>query len=243
MQTAFFQESPMSSNLALKLRAGTQKAHTAAENVGFMKCFLKGVVDRATFSQFLSNLYFVYRTLEAGLEQHKNHPVVGKIYFPELWRTASLEQDLRFHLGENWHLEIVPTSAAQNYIKRLETITQEQPLFLIAHAYTRYLGDLSGGQMLQKLAQSALNLTGNQGTNFYYFPQIPDKKGFKQNFRQVLNETDLDEETVNQIVEEAVYAFQLNIQMSQSLEGNLIKSLGKIVFNSLTRSKNNPGST
>jgi heme oxygenase (biliverdin-producing, ferredoxin) len=35
----------MSSNLASKLRVGTKKAHTMAENVGFVKCFLKGVVQ------------------------------------------------------------------------------------------------------------------------------------------------------------------------------------------------------
>ncbi len=53
----------MSSNLAIKLRSGTQQAHTSAENVGFMKCFLKGVVDRDCFAKFLSNLYYVYSEL------------------------------------------------------------------------------------------------------------------------------------------------------------------------------------
>jgi heme oxygenase len=38
----------MSSNLASKLRVGTKKAHTMAENVGFVKCFLKGVVEKKT---------------------------------------------------------------------------------------------------------------------------------------------------------------------------------------------------
>jgi len=35
----------MSSNLATKLREGTKKTHTMAENVGFVKCFLRGVVE------------------------------------------------------------------------------------------------------------------------------------------------------------------------------------------------------
>ena len=62
----------MSSNLAGKLRVGTQKSHTAAENVGFMKCFVKGVVDKDCFAKFLSNLYFVYSALEAGIKNYKN---------------------------------------------------------------------------------------------------------------------------------------------------------------------------
>ncbi len=57
----------MSSNLAIKLRVGTQQAHTAAENVGFMKCFIQGVVDKDCFAQFLANLYQIYSELEAAI--------------------------------------------------------------------------------------------------------------------------------------------------------------------------------
>ncbi len=57
----------MSSDLAVKLCSGTQQAHTAVENVGFMKCFLKGVVDRGCFAKFLGNLYYVYSELEGNL--------------------------------------------------------------------------------------------------------------------------------------------------------------------------------
>lgn len=72
----------MSSNLAIKLRSGTQQAHTSAENVGFMKCFLKGVVDRDCFAKFLSNLYYVYSELEAALESHLEHPVISAVHTP-----------------------------------------------------------------------------------------------------------------------------------------------------------------
>jgi heme oxygenase len=62
----------MSSNLAEKLRCGTQQAHTAIENMGFMKCFVKGVVDRNCFAKFLGNLYYIYSELETALEHHKD---------------------------------------------------------------------------------------------------------------------------------------------------------------------------
>jgi DNA gyrase subunit B len=53
----------MSSNLATKLREGTKKAHTMAENVGFIKCFLKGVVEKTSYRKLVSNLYFVYSAI------------------------------------------------------------------------------------------------------------------------------------------------------------------------------------
>ena len=54
----------MSSNLATKLREGTKKAHTMAENVGFVKCFLKGVVEKNSYRKLVANLYFVYSAME-----------------------------------------------------------------------------------------------------------------------------------------------------------------------------------
>ncbi|NEP28405.1 biliverdin-producing heme oxygenase, partial [Moorena sp. SIO3I6] len=38
----------MSTNLATKLREGTKKSHTMAENVGLVKCFLKGTVEKTS---------------------------------------------------------------------------------------------------------------------------------------------------------------------------------------------------
>ncbi|MBH8574907.1 heme oxygenase (biliverdin-producing) [Nostocaceae cyanobacterium CENA369] len=226
----------MSSDLAGKLRSGTQQAHTAAENVGFMKCFLKGVVDRDCFAKFLGNLYYIYSELEAAIASHQEHPVIGAIYFPELNRQASLEKDMLFYYGNDWRKQITPSKAAQAYIARIQELSASEPVMLIGHTYTRYMGDLSGGQMLQKIAQSALKLSGYEGTSFYNFEQIPDKKAFKEKYRQALNALPIDDVMVEQIVTEANNAFQFNMQIAQELEGNLIKAFGQVLFHSLTHS-------
>jgi heme oxygenase len=230
------------SNLAVKLRVGTQKSHTAAENVGFMKCFVKGVVDKECFAKFLSNLYFVYSALEAGIENHKNHPAIAVMYFPELNRQAALEKDMEFYYGKQWRSQIKPSLATKNYLQRLQQLVAQAPELLIGHAYTRYMGDLSGGQMLQAIAQSGLKLTGFQGTSFYNFEQIPDKKAFKDQYREALNSVSVDDATADKIVAEANYAFQLNMQMVEELEGSLIKAIGQVMFNTLTGSRST-GST
>ncbi|NJM70009.1 MAG: heme oxygenase (biliverdin-producing) [Scytonema sp. RU_4_4] len=232
----------MSSNLAQKLRCGTQQAHTAAENVGFMKCFVKGVVDRDCFAKFLGNLYYVYSELEAALEHHKDHSLISVVYFRELNRKAHLEKDLEFYYGQDWRGKIAPSKAAQTYISRIHELSATEPVLLIGHAYTRYMGDLSGGQMLQKVAQSVLKLSGYEGTSFYNFEQIPDKKAFKDKYRQVLDSLPIDNATADKIVAEANNAFRLNMQMVHELEETLIKAIGQVMFNSLT-STNNSGST
>lgn len=225
----------MSSNLATKLREGTKKAHTMAENVGFIKCFLKGVVEKTSYRKLVSNLYFVYSAMEEEMERLQAHPIISKIYFQQLNRRKSLEQDLTYYFGPNWRDLVAPSAATKDYVQRIRSVAASQPELLIAHSYTRYIGDLSGGQILKKIAQKGMNLAEGEGTAFYEFKDISDEKAFKANYRAALNELPIDEATADQIVEEANATFGMNMKLFQELEGNLIKAVGRMLFNSLTR--------
>lgn len=224
----------MSSNLATKLREGTKKAHTMAENVGFVRCFLRGVVEKNSYRKLVANFYFVYTAMEEELERHKQHPVVSKVYFPELHRKHSLEQDLAYYYGPSWRDQVAPSAAGQEYVARIREVANTQPELLVGHSYTRYLGDLSGGQILKGIAQRAMNLVEGEGTAFYEFETISDEKAFKATYRQSIDEIDLDEAHADAIVTEANDAFGLNMKLFQELEGNLIKAIGQMLFNSLT---------
>jgi heme oxygenase len=176
------------------------------------------------------------------MEKHKDHPIVGKIYFPELNRKHTLEQDLAYYYGYNWREQVKLSAAGAAYVNRIREISATEPELLIAHSYTRYLGDLSGGQILKNIAQTAMNLTEGKGTAFYEFADITDEKAFKAQYRQNLDAMPIDDITGDRIVEEANSAFAINMKMFQELEGNLIKAIGIMVYNTLTR-KRTKGST
>lgn len=232
------QNQPGNGRLAQALREGTQQSHTAAENTAFMKCFLKGIVEQEPLRQLLSNLYFVYSTLEAELQSRQSDPIVGAIYFPELDRKASLERDLAFYYGENWREQIAPSSAGQAYVDRIRQAAATNPALLIAHSYTRYLGDLSGGQGLRHIIRSALSLPADQGTVFYEFDQlstIEAKRLFKDRYRQALDSLPIDSDTIQQIVDEANLAFQLNRDVMHELEPAVKAAIGDLLFEQITR--------
>lgn len=232
-------------NLAQKLRYGTQQSHTLAENTAYMKCFLKGIVEREPFRQLLANLYYLYSALEAALRQHRDNEIISAIYFPELNRTDKLAEDLTYYYGPNWQQIIQPTPCAKIYVDRLKTIAASEPELLIAHCYTRYLGDLSGGQSLKNIIRSALQLPEGVGTAMYEFDSLPtpgDRRQFKEIYRDVLNSLPLDEATINRIVEEANYAFSLNREVMHDLEDLIKAAIGEHTFDLLTR-QDRPGST
>jgi len=227
----------MSVSLASQLREGTKKSHTMAENTGFVACFLKGVVEKTSYRKLISDLFFVYEAMEEEIERLvlEDHPVIKPIGFKELFRKETLEDDLSFYYGPNWKKEISISSSAKSYVERIRLVAKESPELLVAHHYTRYIGDLSGGQILKKIAKKALNLNDNKGLSFYDFDMIDDDKKFKENYSKTLNGLPINQTIADQIIDEANQSFTYNMKMFKELEGNLIAVLGKIVFNFLTR--------
>ena len=235
----------MNSNLASKLREGTKHSHTMAENTAYMKCFLKGVVKQEPFRKLLRNLYFVYSALECSLLRNCKHTVVSRIYFPVLNRKAHLEEDLAYYYGDNWRETVSPSEAGRHYVAYLHDISNTQPELLVAHAYVRYLGDLSGGQALKNIVRSALDLPADLGTRFYEFDafaSVGEIREFKGQYRDALNSLPVDEELASKIVAEANYAFSLNRDLLHSLEPEVMAAIGEDAFAEIV-SESKPGST
>ena len=230
--------------LAGQLREGTKKSHTMAENTGFITCFLKGVVEKTSYRKLITDLYFVYKAMEEEIDRlvQEDHPVIKHIGFKELFRRQTLEKDLEFYYGNNWLDQIKISDSAQSYVNRIRLVANESPELLVGHHYTRYIGDLSGGQILKKIAKKALNLRGDDGLNFYEFKLIADEKLFKKSYSETLNKLPIDQKIADNIIDEANEAFAYNMNMFRELEGNLISVLGRIVFNFLTK-KVRKGST
>lgn len=223
----------MSTNLAQQLREGTTKSHSMAENVSFVKSFLGGVVDKESYRKLVANLFFVYVAMEEEIENNKNHPAIKLLYFPQLYRKVSLVKDLEYYYGDNWESLIQPSIATQAYVNRIHNIGCNQPELLIAHAYTRYMGDLSGGQILKKIAQNAMQLPDDNGAAFYNFEQIEDDNEFKSMYREALNTVPLTDLQIKQIIAEANTAFNLNMKVFQELNSNLIKIMIMLLLSTI----------
>lgn len=232
----------MSSQLAAKLREGTKKPHSTAENTGFVLCLIKGVVEPISLRKFLGYLYFVYSALEQNLAKHQEHPVVGPMYFPELNRTANLQEDLAYYYGENWRDLITSSENCDRFVARIHAVSVTHPELLVAHAYTRYLGDLSGGQAFRKIFRNALNLPEDKGTRFYEFDAIADIPAFKNRYRDALNSLAVSDEMADKIVDEANESFYLSRSLFKGLEVDLIKVIGQEEYDRIA-SQTHPGST
>ncbi|XP_068826879.1 heme oxygenase 1 [Capricornis sumatraensis] len=217
------QPDSMPQDLSEALKEATKEVHTQAENAEFMKNFQKGELTREGFKLVMASLYHIYVALEEEIERNKENPVYTPLYFPEeLHRRAALEQDMAFWYGPHWQEAIPYTQATKRYVQRLQEVGRTEPELLVAHAYTRYLGDLSGGQVLKKIAQKALNLpSSGEGLAFFTFPNIASATKFKQLYRSRMNTLEMTPEVRQRVLDEAKTAFLLNIQLFEELQGLL----------------------
>jgi len=203
----------------LMLDDGTRKSHSLAENTQFVTGFFKGLGDRESFAQLVASLYFVYGAMEeafAGVQD----PRVRSLDYSELRRLASLERDLAYFYGPGWREAVQPSSATRRYCDRIREVAASSPHLLIAHQYTRYLGDLFGGQMMGGMAEKSLGLVAGAGTAFYRFEGIRDTKAFIEEWYTALNSLELKDDEKRAIVDEANVVFRLNIEIFEELEGS-----------------------
>jgi len=205
-------------SLSKALKTGTAASHKAAENVHFVRNFIKMKVRLDLYKQMVVGLYFTYKALEHQLDVH------GPTHFPSLYvpdklsRTESLKLDLLYFYGSNWENEMPkPSLAIQDYIDRINHIAQTDPILLLSHAYTRYLGDLSGGRVLARIAKKALALP-EESLNFYNFENIQNAKEFKNYYRYQLDQLILRQDKIACMVQEANVAFVLNMRMFEELD-------------------------
>ena len=180
-----------------------------------MSALLRGRVDRAQYCVLLRNLHALYAALEAALDRRAAMPLVAPVRMPLLYRKAALAADLRVLHGAGWS-ELPVAAAMRSYVARLEEIARTQPPLLAAHAYVRYMGDLSGGQILRDVVRRALDLQDGAGLAFYTFAG-GDGREIKEGFRAALDALPLDDALALEIVAEARDAFARHVVLFEEL--------------------------
>ena len=195
------------------MKRATWQDHTAAEYTEYIQALLDGNLIRDDYADMVAQHYFAYQVIEAAAEKLKNEPISGRFVSDALTRTPALEEDLGFLLGADWRHKIEPNEGTKKYVARLHEVCFDWPGGFVAHHYTRYLGDLSGGQVIRAAAERAYDLPDKRGVQFYVFPKIPDKKAFKIAYRDALDHAGWDDAERAKVIDEVIKAYQLNTKV------------------------------
>ena len=207
-------------SLVARLRERTHALHTLAERSGYVSEIVRGRGSRNGYALFLRNLLPAYEELERGLERHGESPIFGGVPWADLSRASAIECDLSALAGSDWRRSMVLLPSAMNYSSHVAAAASGNGERLIAHAYVRYMGDLSGGQTLKRLLGRSLGL-GPDALSFYEFPMIADAARFKSDFRAAVDSAAASLVDSRAVIDEAATAFQLNIELSEAIQSSV----------------------
>ncbi|MFE7230125.1 biliverdin-producing heme oxygenase [Streptomyces sp. NPDC002405] len=200
------------------IRTASHEQHTEAETSTFMSDLLGGRLGVDAYARYTEQLWFVYAALEDGAERLESDPVAGPFIRSELFRLAALERDLTHLRGASWRSGLSALPATEAYAARVRECAEQWPAGYIAHHYTRYLGDLSGGQVIRDKAEKTWGFTKKgDGVRFYVFEEIPNPAAFKRGYRELLDTVDADDLEKQRIVTECKRAFTLNTAVFHAL--------------------------
>ncbi|GGZ10704.1 biliverdin-producing heme oxygenase [Streptomyces poonensis] len=200
------------------IRTASHEQHTEAETTTFMGDLLGGRLGVEAYARYTEQLWFVYAALESGARGLENDPVAGPFIRPELMRLAALERDLEHLRGPGWRSTPAALPATRAYADRVAECARTWPGGYVAHHYTRYLGDLSGGQIIRDKAERTWGFARKgDGVRFYVFEGIANPAAFKRTYRELLDRVPADDLEKQRIVAECKQAFALNTAVFRAL--------------------------
>lgn len=197
-------------HLSERLRSETRAIHTEVERSAFMGELLRGQMDQVAYCMLLRNLYAIYTPLEQALSQCRTNTLVAPLFLPAVFRAQALALDLDALHGPSWQQGVALQPATRRYVDRLQQLSSGSPDLLCAHAYVRYLGDLSGGQVLKRIVAKTLQLPSGAGTSFYDFGDTDQTRDLTQAFRAGLADLKASAAQMDAIVGEALGSFELH---------------------------------
>lgn len=193
------------------IRVASHEQHTEAESSTFMSDLLGGRLGVVAYARYTEQLWFVYRALEDSAGALRGDPVAGPFIRPELMRVAQIERDLAHLRGPGWRETLSALPATRAYAARVAECAASWPGGYVAHHYTRYLGDLSGGQIIRDKAERTWGFARKgDGVRFYVFTDIANPAAFKRVYRELLDAIVADDLEKQRIIDECKHAFDLN---------------------------------
>jgi heme oxygenase len=218
--TVAMAESSLPVSIVTELYLRTKALHLEAERTGIIRELLRGSATRDGYILLLRNLQPAYQAMEQGLARHLKTPGLGALARYRFDRATAIESDLVTLCGEAWQRKIPLLAAGDKYARRMSEAAEGNGARLIAHAYTRYLGDLSGGLILQRLLERSLQLRPAE-LSFYDFPNYSDLAALKAAYREALDRAGRLAGDPKAVVEEGALAFTLNIDLSCAVQAKL----------------------
>lgn len=208
--------------LSERLRTVSHLGHRESETEPkFATAYLRGGLNRDGIAAQAAQHYLMYDALESAARAHRERDEEFAFWLPELHRLPALVDDLEHWLGRDWEGQVhdrFATTGIMTYVARIQEVAMASLPHFVAHHYTRYLADLSGGQMIARMFRENYRTDGDLGSRFYTFAEVEDPRKYKEFYRTLVDAAGFSEAEQVVILKEVAVAYWLNGVAGQDLE-------------------------
>jgi heme oxygenase len=205
------------------IRKRSWGGHQDAEGAGYLDALMRGELTRDGYTAMVAQHYWAYEVFEEAAAIMRDNAIAAPFCPPVLDRMAALKADMAFLAGDGWQEKFPANDATERYVTRMRENCFAWPGGFVAHHYTRYLGDMSGGQHIAKLMRRHYGLEGTDGTAFYDFTAVGDLEAFKEGYRDALDTAPWDDEEKERIIQEVLFAYEINSAVLHDLGNDMAR--------------------
>ncbi|MDQ4137654.1 MAG: biliverdin-producing heme oxygenase [Actinomycetota bacterium] len=195
-------------DVAALLRHASAEDHRATERRPFLTRLTSGSLSLDAYARYLGQLRWIYEAMESRPADDVD------LFDVRLHRSAAIQADLTALGVADPASDHPPLPATARYAAHLSALARspiraDSTVRYLAHHYTRYLGDLSGGQAVAALVARHYGASEHQ-LAFARFPELGPVVDAKRRYRAQLNAVPLDEADLEELVREVRRAFAFN---------------------------------
>lgn len=199
------------------LRESTREEQSRADSSPFAVALAEGRVGRSGLAALAAAHHVIYTALEEVAGWMSTDPVAAPFVDRRPDPVPALRADLEYLHGADWAREMTVTPATRRYRDRILAVCAGRSGRFIAHHYVRYLGDLSGGQIVRRWLDRSGVATPGQGAGLYSFAALPGRGAYERRYRELLDALPADRDYRRELVAEAQRAFALTTDVYADL--------------------------
>lgn len=203
-----------------RMKKETWNEHEASKDSNFAKGIMSGEFGKRGFIEWQKALYPIYVKLETILKKNRKDPVLHVFDHRKLDRADCIYADLQ-KLGSDPILDPSQLKSIVPYVAAIEKASAV-PQRLMAYHYTRYMGDMNGGQVIARAMENVCGID-KEALSCYDFSELGDTYHYRKQYKTLLELSPWTEGEREAFIDEAKIAYARNADLFEELYEYLIK--------------------
>jgi len=108
----------------------------------------------------------------------------------------------------------------------VQDLAEKDPTMLIAYIHSMYMALLAGGQIIKKIVQKSLGMSGDEGLSIFEFDTVNSKE-LRALITDSINNMEFTRDQKDRIIREKIAVFGMNNSIVNSIQPSL-RNFGRI---------------